>query len=128
MTRPKQSTPPYQKSVNTPNEVVEENVKSALSLRRDPALNVIEERIETQDSAVSDPNLTPRTKIVNKIQKKIKISFIQTGNAPETQTENYKIGKVMGKGAFGKVNLAIHRLSHKFVALKSINKQFMTQE
>lgn len=33
----------------------------------------------------------------------------------------------MGKGAFGKVNLAIHRLSGKFVALKSINKQFMTK-
>lgn len=47
---------------------------------------------------------------------------------PETQTENYKIGKVMGKGAFGKVNLAIHRLAGKFVALKSINKQFMSQE
>ena len=34
----------------------------------------------------------------------------------------------MGKGAFGKVNLAIHRLSNKFVALKSINKQFMSLE
>ena len=34
----------------------------------------------------------------------------------------------MGKGAFGKVNLAIHRLAGKFVALKSINKQFLTQE
>ena len=76
MTRPKQSTPPYFKSVNSPNEIVEENVRSALSLRRDPALNVIEERIETQDSAVSDPNLTPRTKIVKKIKKKIKLSFI----------------------------------------------------
>ena len=34
----------------------------------------------------------------------------------------------MGKGAFGKVNLAIHRLSSKFVALKSINKTFMNEE
>jgi serine/threonine protein kinase len=34
----------------------------------------------------------------------------------------------MGKGAFGKVNLAIHRLSEKFVALKSINKQFLNEE
>jgi serine/threonine protein kinase len=34
----------------------------------------------------------------------------------------------MGKGAFGKVNLAIHRLSGKFVALKSINKQYMIKE
>ena len=50
------------------------------------------------------------------------------GQPPETQCENYKIGKVMGKGAFGKVNLAIHRFSGKFVALKSINKQYMTEE
>lgn len=34
----------------------------------------------------------------------------------------------MGKGAFGKVNLAIHRLANKFVALKSINKQFLSEE
>lgn len=85
-------------------------------------MNVIEERLESQDSAVSDPNLSPRSRHLLKIQKKIKFAFLKTGNPPETQTENYKIGKVMGKGAFGKVNLAIHRLSNKFVALKSINK------
>lgn len=56
------------------------------------------------------------------------MSFIKFGHPPTTQCENYKIGKVMGKGAFGKVNLAIHRFSGKFVALKSINKQFMNEE
>jgi serine/threonine protein kinase len=71
--------------------------------------------------------LTPRARIIAKLQKRIKQSFVKFGEAPETQLENYKIGKVMGKGAFGKVNLAIHRLSGKFVALKSINKQFMTE-
>lgn len=91
-------------------------------------LNVIEERLESQDSAVSDPNLSPRSRHILKIQKKIKFAFLKQGQPPETQTENYKIGKVMGKGAFGKVNLAIHRLAGKFVALKSINKQFLTQE
>ena len=44
----------------------------------------------------------------------------------DTKTEYYKIGKVIGKGAFGKVNLAIHRLTEKFVALKSISKQMMS--
>jgi serine/threonine protein kinase len=63
-----------------------------------------------------------------KLQRKIKQSFNNSGKPPETQCENYKIGKVIGKGAFGKVNLAIHRLSCKFVALKSINKQVMTEE
>ena len=46
----------------------------------------------------------------------------------ETKIDYYKIGKVIGKGAFGKVNLAIHRLTGKFVALKSINKTYMQDE
>jgi len=53
---------------------------------------------------------------------------MKSGAPPDTSVDYYKIGKVMGKGAFGKVNLAIHRLSGKFVALKSINKQFMNEE
>ena len=72
--------------------------------------------------------MSPRTRIILKIQKGIALNFKRTSLPPETVVENYKIGKVMGKGAFGKVNLAIHRLSGKFVALKSINKQIMTEE
>lgn len=89
---------------------------------------MVEERIETQDSAVSDPNLSPRSKFNSKITRKIKLAFARTNNPPVTSSEYYKIGKVMGKGAFGKVNLAVHRLSEKFVALKSINKQFLSEE
>jgi serine/threonine protein kinase len=63
-----------------------------------------------------------------KITRRVKHSFKKYHEPPETQCEYYKIGKVMGKGAFGKVNLAIHRLSGKFVALKSINKQYMSDE
>lgn len=77
---------------------------------------------------MTDLELTPTTRVNHKIIKKIKSSFATKNQPPETLVENYKIGKVMGKGAFGKVNLAIHRLSSKFVALKSINKQFMTEE
>ena len=39
-----------------------------------------------------------------------------------TILECYRVGKVLGKGAFGKVNLALHKLTKKFVAIKSINK------
>ena len=56
------------------------------------------------------------------------MAFHKTNNAPATNSDFYKIGKVMGKGAFGKVNLAIHRLSEKFVALKSINKSALKEE
>jgi 5'-AMP-activated protein kinase catalytic alpha subunit len=64
----------------------------------------------------------------SKLSRKVKLAFTKTNNPPATSADFYKIGKVMGKGAFGKVNLAVHRLSEKFVALKSINKQFLNEE
>mmetsp|Transcript_32003 Transcript_32003/g.31304 ORF Transcript_32003/g.31304 Transcript_32003/m.31304 type:complete len:84 (+) Transcript_32003:554-805(+) len=41
-------------------------------------LKVVEERIETQDSAISDCNLSPRQKMHNKLTKKIRIAFNKT--------------------------------------------------
>jgi serine/threonine protein kinase len=35
---------------------------------------------------------------------------------------------MLGKGAFGRVNLAIHKLCEQLVAVKSINKQFLTED
>ena len=66
--------------------------------------------------------MTPRQQIYNTILANIRNGLY------ETKTEYYKIGKVIGKGAFGKVNLAIHRLTGKFVALKSISKAMMKQD
>ena len=66
--------------------------------------------------------LTPRKLILNGILTNI------SNKVYETKIDYYKIGKVIGKGAFGKVNLAINRLTGKFVALKSINKTYMTDE
>ena len=34
----------------------------------------------------------------------------------------YKYGRLLGKGAFGKVNLCLHILTGRLVAIKSINK------
>lgn len=35
---------------------------------------------------------------------------------------------MLGKGAFGKVNLGLHRLTRKLVAIKSINMEYMKDE
>lgn len=35
---------------------------------------------------------------------------------------------MLGKGAFGKVNLGLHRLTRRLVAIKSINMEFMKDE
>ena len=46
----------------------------------------------------------------------------------KTTSEFYRIGKMLGKGAFGRVNLAIHKLCEQLVAVKSINKHFLTED
>jgi len=43
---------------------------------------------------------------------------------PQTTVEFYRVGPVLGKGAFGKVNLALHLLTQGMVAIKSINKTY----
>lgn len=40
----------------------------------------------------------------------------------------YRVGKMLGRGAFGKVNLAMHKLVRKLVALKSLNKEILTDK
>ena len=42
---------------------------------------------------------------------------------PKTSLEFYKIGRSIGHGAFGKVNLALHVLSGHLVCLKSFNRK-----
>ena len=41
---------------------------------------------------------------------------------PPTKLSFYKFGRLIGRGAFGKVNLALHILTGKIVAIKSFNK------
>jgi serine/threonine protein kinase len=41
---------------------------------------------------------------------------------PSTTLDFYKFIKVLGKGAFGKITLGVHKLTGKKVAIKSIDK------
>jgi serine/threonine protein kinase len=38
------------------------------------------------------------------------------------------MGKMLGRGAFGKVTLGMHKLARKLVAIKSMNKQALEDE
>ena len=59
-----------------------------------------------------------------KLSEKIKNYSKKNNNEyPETTLEYYKIGRCVGHGAFGKVNISLHILSGRIVAIKSINKQ-----
>ena len=66
--------------------------------------------------------LTPRKLIYNQILHNILMKDFGT------KIDYYKIGKVIGKGAFGKVTLGVHKLTGKQVAIKTIDKKYMQDE
>lgn len=47
---------------------------------------------------------------------------------PSTSLDYYKFVKLIGKGAFGKVTLGVHKLTGKYVAIKTIEKSYMKDE
>ena len=62
------------------------------------------------------------------LSKNIKTFFQNKGHYPKSSLDFYKIGRIIGKGAFGKVNLALHIASGRLVAIKSFNKKKLTTE
>ena len=73
-------------------------------------------------------HLSPRSKEIAQVMKIISKSFDESNQPPVTTTDFYRIGKMLGRGAFGKVNLAMHKLVRKLVAMKSINKECLNDE
>ena len=58
----------------------------------------------------------------------IKNYYEKNSKYPKTKMNFYKYGRLLGKGAFGKVNLALHVLTGRLVAIKSINKTKLMNE
>ena len=73
-------------------------------------------------------NISPRTKEMALLSRAIVDCFRMDGEAPETTTDFYRAGKMLGRGAFGKVCLGMHKLTRKLVAIKSINKEYLSEE
>ena len=58
----------------------------------------------------------------------IKKYYKEKGHYPKSSLNFYKYGRILGKGAFGKVNLALHIASGRLVAIKSFNKNKLKTE
>ena len=67
---------------------------------------------------LNDPVTEDRDKLVRYIKAYVK----KHGKIPHTTLDFYRYVKLLGKGAFGKITLGIHKLTGKYVAIKSIDK------
>ena len=62
------------------------------------------------------------------LSKYIKDYFIANSCYPPTDISFYKFGRVIGRGAFGKVNIGLNILTGRIVAIKSFNKNNLSNE
>ena len=67
-------------------------------------------------------------KDIQKLRTKIYLHFQQFNTIMSSTKEFYRIGRVLGRGAFGKVNLACHKICEHLVAIKSIEKKVLRNE
>ena len=56
------------------------------------------------------------------------LDYKKHNEIPETTMNHYKFVRLIGKGAFGKVTLGIHKLTGKYVAIKTIDKEHLKDE
>ena len=62
------------------------------------------------------------------LSKYIRDYFIANSCYPPTDISFYKFGRVIGRGAFGKVNIGLNILTGRIVAIKSFNKKNLSNE
>ena len=63
-----------------------------------------------------------------RLSKYLNEYFLLNDSYPKSQISFYKYGRLIGKGAFGKVNLGLHILTGRIVAIKSFNKNNLKNE
>ena len=75
--------------------------------------------VQKQNVVLNDYSVTEdREKLIKYVKSYVK----KHGKIPHTTLDFYRFVKLLGKGAFGKITLGIHKLTGKYVAIKSIDK------
>lgn len=75
-----------------------------------------------------DENANAFKKEAEMLSEYIKNYYQKNKEYPPTSLKFYKVGRLLGRGAFGKVNLGLHILTGRLVAIKSFNKSVLQNE
>ena len=84
----------------------------------------LENSLSSKSSGIQDYNYYMRQS--NKLANYIKNYYKKYNVYPPTKINFYKYGRLIGQGAFGKVNIGLNVLSGRVVAIKSFNKDKLT--
>ena len=106
-----------------------DNTKNLSNIFKDLNSEVMSQNvtIETNPSLVSTlKECTYYKQEMEKLCSYIVSYYKEHKEYPSTNQNFYKYGRLLGKGAFGKVNLALHLASGRLVAIKSFNKKKLT--
>ena len=92
----------------------------------DQNCKIIESGVDkvTFNIKLKDDILSERDRMI----KAIKVYIKKNKRLPPTTLDYYKFIKLVGKGAFGKVTLGVHKLTGKQVAIKTIEKAYMKDD
>eukprot|EP00330_Aristerostoma_sp_ATCC50986_P005427 CAMPEP_0114576248 /NCGR_PEP_ID=MMETSP0125-20121206/1035_1 /TAXON_ID=485358 ORGANISM="Aristerostoma sp., Strain ATCC 50986" /NCGR_SAMPLE_ID=MMETSP0125 /ASSEMBLY_ACC=CAM_ASM_000245 /LENGTH=414 /DNA_ID=CAMNT_0001764623 /DNA_START=2111 /DNA_END=3355 /DNA_ORIENTATION=- len=88
--------------------------------RRDNTANT---QANANDDEMNDDEI-----LKHRLIKTVNEHFKVKNSCPHTTLDYYRLIKMIGKGAFGKVYLGVHLMTGKYVAIKSIEKSYMKDE
>ena len=102
------------------------STKAYSSVHEKPLANLIINSMEEKNEPFKE--IYFKEEESSKLIQYIKEYFRVHNEYPPTTKDFYIVGKLLGRGAFGKVSLGVHKLTGRFVAIKSIKKECLTNE
>ena len=116
------------KKIKSKNERIENQIKKEKSKhnRNQEQNTYLNNSNTSMFSTMKDSNYYLRE--YELLSKYIKEYYNKNKEYPKTDLSFYKFGRIIGKGAFGKVNLGLNILTGRVVAIKSFNKENINNE
>ena len=116
-------------SIPITNVEIHKDSKKGHSLKNSSSLQNLKEPDYTMSSQMGDFDSNSEYEQLRKKLRDInKESFKMYNCSVSTTLDHYRITKIIGKGSFGIVYLAIHLLTGFYVAIKTIEKRYIQDE